>query len=117
MIRPELIAWKTATDRLLALTFPADSDQREAAIAVIDTVLDERDRLQPAIQAPFTPEEEAFGRELAAAEPKVAAKLEQFTALIRKDLAVSQTKKDGVRNYVNPYSKVARDGTFYDTKQ
>jgi len=29
----------------------------------------------------------------------------------------SQAKKDNMKNYVNPYSNVARDGTFYDTKQ
>ncbi|GKV67534.1 hypothetical protein NCCP2716_00320 [Sporosarcina sp. NCCP-2716] len=117
MIRPALIEWKDATDRLLALSFPGDSEQRDTAIAAIESILDERDRLQPAIQPPFSAEEETFGRELTALEPKVAAKLEQYMALVRKDLSVSQTKKDGVRNYVNPYSKVARDGTFYDTKQ
>jgi len=28
-----------------------------------------------------------------------------------------QSKKDNMKNYINPYSNVARDGTFYDTKQ
>ncbi|WJY26088.1 hypothetical protein [Sporosarcina trichiuri] len=117
MIRPALTEWKAAADRLLSLSLTADADERDAVVAEIEVILDTRDRLLPDIQPPFTPEEETFGRDLLAAEPAVAAKLEQCMALIRKDLSASQTKKDGVRSYVNPYSKVARDGTFYDTKQ
>ncbi|WP_040287075.1 hypothetical protein [Sporosarcina koreensis] len=117
MIRPALTEWKAAADRLLALSLPAESEQRDEVIAEIETILDLRDRLLPDIQPPFSAEEEVFGRDVLAAEPAVAAKLEQCMSLIRKDLSASQTKKDGVRSYVNPYSKVARDGTFYDTKQ
>lgn len=117
MIRPELIQWKEATDRLLALPIARDEAQRDAMIASVDSILDERDQLQPRIQPPFSSDEEAYGKELVAQEPKVAAKLESYLTAIRKDLSASQTKKDSVRSYVNPYSKVARDGTFYDTKQ
>lgn len=117
MIRTELIQWKEATDRLLALPIVNDDDQRDAMISSVEGILDEREQLQPRIQPPFSLEEETFGKELVAQEPKVAVKLESYLTAIRKDLSASQTKKDGVRSYVNPYSKVARDGTFYDTKQ
>jgi len=33
------------------------------------------------------------------------------------DISEAQSKKDHMKSYVNPYSNVARDGTFYDTKQ
>lgn len=94
----------------------SDDDQRDAIIATIEGVLDEREQLQPSIQPPYSAEEEVLDRELVAIESNVAVKLESYMAVIRKDLSASQTKKDGVRNYMNPYSKVARDGTFYDTK-
>ena len=32
--------------------------------------------------------------------------------LIRMDITEAQAKKDTMKNYVNPYSNVARDGTF-----
>ncbi len=117
MIRPELIQWKDSTERLLTLPISNDDDHRDAMIAAIEAILEEREQLQPHIQPPFSSEEEAFGRELIAQEPKVAVKLESYLNAIRKDISTSQTKKDTVRSYVNPYSKVARDGTFYDTKQ
>ncbi len=117
MIRKELIQWKEASERLLALPIAHDDDQRDVMIVSIEAILEEREHLQPHIQPPFSSEEEVFGRELVAQEPKVAVKLESYLNAIRKDLSTSQTKKDSVRSYVNPYSKVARDGTFYDTKQ
>lgn len=117
MIRPELVQWRDATDRILSLPISKDDDHRDSMIITIESILDEREKLQPTIQPPFSKEEEAFGEELIAQESKVAAKLESYLTAIRKDLSTSQTKKDSVRSYVNPYSKVARDGTFYDTKQ
>ncbi|REB11169.1 hypothetical protein DVB69_00900 [Sporosarcina sp. BI001-red] len=117
MIRPELLQWKQVTERLLALPITTDDEHREKMIVAIEVILDEREQLQLKIQPPFSTEEELYGQELVAIEPKVAKKLETYLTSIRKDLSASHTKKDGVRSYVNPYSKVARDGTFYDTKQ
>ena len=117
MIRPELLQWKQITEQLLGLPITTDDDHRDEMIATIERILDEREQLQPRIQLPFSAEEETFGQELITIEPKVAIKLETYLQAIRKDLSSSHTKKDSVRNYVNPYSKVARDGTFYDTKQ
>ncbi|WOV85039.1 flagellar protein FliT [Sporosarcina jeotgali] len=117
MIRPELVQWKDATERMLTLSISNNEDQRDIMIASIEAILDEREKLQPYIQPPFSSEEEVYGKELVAQELKVAVRLESYLNAIRKDLSTSQTKKDSVRSYVNPYSKVARDGTFYDTKQ
>jgi len=117
MIRPALIAWRDVTEKLLELTGELSEDKRDATISSIESLLDDRDKLQPYITAPFTPEEEVFGKSLVAAEADVQKQLAQFTQLIRTDIVESQAKKDNMKNYVNPYSNVARDGTFYDTKQ
>jgi len=117
MIRPALIAWRDVTGKLVRLSEETAVDKRDETIAGIEALLDDRDKLQPHIAAPFTPEEEVFGKSLVETEADVQKKLAQFTQLIRTDIMESQAKKDNMKNYVNPYSNVARDGTFYDTKQ
>ncbi|WP_342512970.1 hypothetical protein MKY34_20590 [Sporosarcina sp. FSL K6-1522] len=118
MIRPAMIAWRDVTEKLLALTTGETSEeQRDAVILSIEGFLDSRDKLQPHIAAPFTSEEEAFGEELVALEADVQKKLALFTNQIRVNISEAQSKKGNMKNYVNPYSNVARDGTFYDTKQ
>ncbi len=117
MIRPALTTWRDVTEKLLALTNITAEDTRDETIASIESLLDDRDKLQPHIAAPFTPEEEAFGKELVATEADVQKKLALFTKMIRMNITEAQAKKDTMKNYVNPYSNVARDGTFYDTKQ
>ncbi|MEK5071424.1 hypothetical protein [Sporosarcina sp. FSL K6-1508] len=117
MIRPALTAWRDVTEKLLALTQKTAEDTRDETIAGIEALLDDRDKLQPHIAAPFTLEEETFGKSLVVIETEVQKKLALFTDLIRTDITGAQAKKDTMKNYVNPYSNVARDGTFYDTKQ
>lgn len=118
MIRAAMIAWRDVTEELLALTTGEIlEEQRDATIASVEECLDSRDKLQPHIAAPFTAEEEAFGKELIALEAKVEKKLAVFTKGIKENISESQSKKDNMKNYINPYSNVARDGTFYDTKQ
>lgn len=117
MIRAALTAWRDVTEKLVRLTQETAVDRRDETIAGIEALLDDRDKLQPHITAPFTPEEEVFGKSLVATEADVEKQLAQFTKLIRTDIAESQAKKDNMKNYVNPYGNVARDGTFYDTKQ
>ncbi|MER2090085.1 MAG: hypothetical protein ABS920_10120 [Sporosarcina sp.] len=117
MIRPALIAWRDVTEKLLALARETAADSRDETIAGIEGYLDDRDKLQPHIAGPFTTEEEAFGKGLVAMEADVQKQLALFTKLIRMDITEAQAKKDTMKNYVNPYSNVARDGTFYDTKQ
>jgi flagellar protein FliT len=116
MIRPALLAWREATETLLALTY-TEEEKRDETIARIEECLDIREKVQVEIVAPFTPEEEAFGKELVAMEADVQKKLALLSKRIRLDISQSQSKKDHMKNYVNPYSNVARDGTFYDTKQ
>ena len=117
MIRPALIAWRDVTEKLLAMTRNNSEEQREETINNMEKYLDDRDKLQSHISPPFSPEEDAYGKELIALESDVQKKLELFRKQIRSAISETQSKKGTVKNYINPYSKVARDGTFYDTKQ
>lgn len=117
MIRPAFIAWRTATNSLLLMSKNTNEDTRDETIDRIERLLDERDRLQLEIVEPFTNEEKVFGKELVELEADVQLNLTAFTKQIRGDLSESQSKKEHMKSYVNPYSNVARDGTYYDTKQ
>lgn len=117
MIRPAMVAWKQVTEQLLVLTQPTTEDKRDQVILEIEQRLDERDKLQLLVKGPFTQEEKVFGEELVKQEAELQKKLALFTKKIRFDISETQNKKDNMINYMNPYSKVARDGTFYDTKQ
>ncbi|WP_336822052.1 flagellar protein FliT [Sporosarcina sp. USHLN248] len=117
MIRPAMVRWQEVADRLLYLTSQSGEEQRDELIEQIERLLDERDELQREIVAPFTPEEELAGKELVAIEQRVVQALTTFTKQIRSDISAAQSKKEHMKHYVNPYGKVARDGTFYDTKQ
>ena len=117
MIRPALVTWRKATEGLLLATEKVAEDTRDEAIESIETLLDVREKLQPEIAAPFTPEEEVFGKELVALEAVLQKKLALFNKRIRTDISEAQSKKDHMKNYVNPYGNVARDGAYYDTKQ
>jgi len=117
MIRPALITWRKATESLLLETRKVAEETRDEAIQNIESLLDVRDLLQTKIMAPFTPEEEEYGKELVALEADLQKKLTLFNKSIRMDITEAQSKKDHMKNYVNPYSNVSRDGNYYDSKQ
>lgn len=117
MIRPAMIRWQEVSQQLLSATSRTGEEHREAVIDEINVLLDERDALQAEIAAPFTAEEEAFGKQLIELEKQVSPALAEYMKLIRSEITAAQSKKEHVKSYVNPYGKVARDGTFYDTKQ
>lgn len=117
MIRPALTAWRDVTEQLLVATVRNEDAERDEAIVEIESLLDKRDKLQPHIAAPHTPEEEAFGKELVLLEQQVQQQLASFLKQIRTNISETQAKKDNMHSYVNPYSKLGRDGAYYDTKQ
>ena len=117
MIRPVLLEWRKATESLLLASTKMADETRDETIESIELLLDVREKLQTRISAPFTSEEEAFGKVLVALEQDLQEQLALFNKQIRADISGSQSKKDLMKNYSNPYSNVARDGTFYDTKQ
>ena len=117
MIRPAMKVWREVTETLLKLTQQTEETQRDETIASIEKCLDVRDQIQSQITGPFTPEEEKFGTELVEMEENIQQKLVSFISQIRMNIFETKSKKSNMKNYVTPYSKVMRDGTFYDTKQ
>lgn len=117
MIRPALVAWRDVTVKLSELTRKVAENERDETIAGIEALLDDREKLQSHITAPFTAEEEQFGKELVVLEAEVQKKLVLFTKLIRTEITDTQAKKENVKSYINPYSNIGNDGAYYDTKQ
>ena len=117
MIRPAMQAWYDVTKKLVELTNSTSEDQRDEVIEGINSRLDERDKLQSHISAPFTSEEQFFSKELLALESEVQKRLAAFSAKIRLDITDAQAKKDNMKSYVNPYGNMGQDGAYYDTKQ
>ncbi|QTD41194.1 flagellar protein FliT [Sporosarcina sp. Te-1] len=109
--------WQDISKELLLATAQLEEDKRDAVIETVERLLNERDVLQKEILPPFTSEEEAVGRGLVDLEKQVLQSLSLYSKRIRADISATQSKKEHMKNYVNPYGKVARDGTFYDTKQ
>lgn len=117
MIRNELTEWRAATERLIQITVNMPAEEREAVIEEINQLLDIREKLQPAIQAPFTEEENAYGKVLLSLEEQLQKRLTAFSKSIRIDIAENQKKKGTVQAYIDPYSQVFRDGTYYDKRK
>lgn len=117
MIRPEITEWWKATERLLEITINTPGEDRDPVIEEINQLLDLREKLQPAIRTPFTPEEQAFGQELLSLEEQLQKRLSAFSKSIRLDIAENQKKKGTVQAYIDPYSQVFRDGTYYDKRK
>ena len=116
MIRPAMKAWYEVSQTLLKLTQQTGEASRDETIANIEKCLDVRDQLQSQITSPFTPEEEALGKKLIAIEESLQKSLVLFNNEIKKNIHDAKSKKSNMKNYVNPYSNLTKDGTFYDTK-
>ena len=117
MIRPALVTWRKASESLLAAAGKLDEESRDEIIESIESLLELRDKLQPEIKAPFTPEEEAFGKELVLLEADVQKKLLLLNKRVHADITEAQSKKSHMKSYVNPYGNLVQDGAYYDTKK
>ena len=117
MIRPSLLQWQVATKSLLTVLDRREEDQRDATIEHVETMLTERDQLQPSIQPPFSKEEHEYGKDLILLEKELQIKLALLSKDIRLDISEHQKKMDSSNAYMDPYSQVFRDGTFYDKKK
>ena len=117
MIRDSLNEWKKATELLIRILSVQDESLRDGVVKQTEQLLNKREELQGSIHPPFTEEEQALGQALLALEKDLDAKLKMYVKAIRKDIGVQQTKKVSVHAYMDPYSKVFRDGTFYDNKK
>ena len=117
MIRPSLSQWQMATLSLLNVLDQRAEELRDATIEHVEKLLTERELLQPSIQAPFSKEEHEFGKELILLEKELQIKLALLSKDIRLDISGHQKKMDSSNAYMDPYSQVFRDGTFYDKKK
>lgn len=117
MIRESLNAWRNATEQLVLILDERAEDKRDAIIAQIEELLNQREVLQSSILEPFTEEEMTFGQALLPLEKILQAKLKVYMKDIRLDISDQQKKKVSVHAYMDPYNQVYRDGTFYDKKK
>lgn len=117
MIRDGLIEWRDTTELLLRVLDVNDDDLRDGVIEQVEQLLNKREALQQMIQPPFTDDETILGKELLVLEKELDAKLKLYLNTIRQDIEVQQKKKGSANAYLDPYSKVYRDGTFYDKKK
>lgn len=117
MIRESLNAWRNVTEQLVRILDEREEEKRDAIIAQIEELLNQRDVLQPSIQEPFTEEEKTFGQALLSLEKILQAKLKVYMKDISIDISDQQKKKVSVHAYMDPYNQVFRDGTFYDKKK
>lgn len=117
MIRQAFVDWKRATEKLIEILGEQQEEKRDRVIEQVEKLLDVREQLQKGIQAPFTKEEEVFGKEVVQLEQQLQKKLNHFFKMIQQDISVTQSKKTNMKSYVNPYRNLAQDGAYYDTKQ
>ncbi len=117
MVREAFQSWKQSTLLITKLSAIHDENRRDEVIQTIDYHLEKRETLLPQMKAPFTEEERALKEELVALERKMNTSLNEFTRMIKGNLSEMKAKKGTAKNYMNPYDKVARDGTYYDAKQ
>lgn len=109
--------WEESTLIIIKLARITDENHREEVIQTINHHLERREQLLSEIKAPFTDEEQSEKKRFVQLEREMTEVLEQFYQKLKEELFTMKAKKGTVKNYVNPYDKVARDGTYYDTKQ
>ena len=117
MIRESLLNWKVVTDSLIQCLEKDITHERESSIQQINELLDIRESYKKDIFPPFNDDEKDFGKTLIKLESILAEKLEILAKNISVDIELNQKKKTSLQAYLNPYNKVFRDGTFYDTKK
>ena len=117
MIRESLLEWQGMTELLIRILSVQDESLRDGVIQQTEQILNKREQLKGTILPPFTEEEQLLGQELLKLEKDLDVNLKLALKTIRQDIGEQQKKKVSVNAYMNPYSKVFRDGTFYDKKK
>ncbi|TSI04296.1 hypothetical protein [Lysinibacillus sp. BW-2-10] len=116
MIRESLQEWRKHTEDLLCILNTQDKGLRDDVITQLEILLEKRENIKLTITPPFTEEERHFGTELSVLEKELGGKLNILFKDIQNDIGISQKKKSTIHAYMDPYSQVFRDGTFYDKK-
>lgn len=92
-------------------------EERDAKIAKVDLLLDQRETLLVEIVPPYSPEDVEIGRKLNKLNLKLEQLLQAVKQSVQKDIKGLQAKKESSAKYVNPYQNVSADGYFYDQKK
>ncbi len=116
-MREAINDWKKTTVLITKLARITDESRREEVLQTIDAQLEKREQLLPHLIPLFTDIEAAEKERLIQLESDMNEALKKFREVLKEELFTMKAKKGTVKNYVNPYDKVARDGTYYDTKQ
>lgn len=117
MIRESLLEWRNTTELLIRILSVQDENLRDGVVQQTEQLLNKREELKGSIHAPFTADEQVLGQELLTLEKELDANLKLSLKNIRNDIGDQQKKKVSVHAYMDPYSQVFRDGTFYDKKK
>ena len=103
------------TKRLLDLLEAASHD-RDSQIDQVEKLLDQREQVLPAIQPPFTEEEQKLGREIQVMNLEIEVHLQKLSNAVKADLKEVNVKKQSMDKYSNPYESLQTDGVFYDKR-
>lgn len=117
MIRDSLQEWQRVTELLIRILSVQDETLRDGVVQQTEQLLNKREELKVVIHPPFTENEQLLGQELLKLEKKLDTMLKLSLKTIRDDIGNQKKKKVSVHAYMDPYSKVFRDGTFYDKKK
>ena len=106
------------TEQLVDAARNAWDDNREGPIGEIENLLEERERLLPAIKPPFTSEEMAAGRRLIELNSQLDCLLSDRKKEIQIDMRQTSRTAASAHRYANPYESVQQiDGIFYDKRK
>ncbi|WP_018660725.1 flagellar protein FliT [Heyndrickxia acidiproducens] len=88
---------------------------RAELIRKVTKQLNLREALLPAIQPPFSAEEQLLGKKLVTLDRQLKPLLEKMKQDIQQDLKKVVKKKASMKQYINPYQSLQlNDGRFYD---
>lgn len=103
--------YKTLQDDLL------DEEQRDEWLTGIHTLLDRREEILSSIRKPSTVDEQRMANEILSLNGLIQGALVKSRDDIQDKITRLQTSKSTVKKYIDPFSEVNRDGTFYDRKK
>ncbi|MCA1065186.1 flagellar protein FliT [Rossellomorea aquimaris] len=107
----------TITKQLKEVMDQVNSENRDASIEEIQSLLEKRQSILGTIKPPYTQEEQLLGKEMTEWNQQIDRQLAQLRLEIKRDMNGLTKKKTSVQKYSNPYESLQYDGMFYDKKK
>ncbi|NMH68894.1 flagellar protein FliT [Bacillus sp. RO3] len=107
----------TITKQLKEVMDQVNSENRDASIEEIQSLLEKRQSVLGTIKPPYTQEEQFLGKEMTEWNQQIDRQLAQLRLEIKRDMNGLTKKKTSVQKYSNPYESLQYDGMFYDKKK